>query len=34
MQVYATRTNPIQELKEFGGRVLNGVKEGVKEIYK
>lgn len=31
MQVYVTRINPIQELKEFGGRVLNGVKEGVKE---
>jgi len=32
MQVYVVRKSPIQELKEFDGRVLNGVKEGAKEI--
>lgn len=34
MQVYVVRKTPIQELKEFGGRVLNGAKEGLKEVWK
>ena len=34
MQVYVERKSLIQELKEFGGRVLNGAKEGLKEVWK
>lgn len=34
MQVYVVRNTITQEWKEFGGRVLNGVKEGLKEVWK